>query len=153
MKLYKGTLKRAGIALLIAAGLLSAGITTANAQGKGRGRGVSLGGRPEIVVPMQRRERPVSREMAKPIPGTKAVKVANRAKPAKPAKLAKRAKPAKPAKAARHDKRAHKSCSKACKQEHKAAIRACRGRTGADRAACERAANEAHRHCMQGCPR
>ncbi len=156
MKLYKGTLKRAGIALLIVAGLLSAGITTANAQGKGRGRGVSLGGRPEIVVPVQRRERPVSREMAKPIPGPKAVKVANRAKPAKPAKpakLAKRAKPAKPPKAARHDKRAHKRCVKTCKQEHKAAIRACRGRTGADRAACERAANEAHRHCVQGCPR
>jgi len=150
MKLYKGTLKRAGIALLIVAGLLSAGITTANAQGKGRGRAVSTGGRPEIVVPMQRRERPVSREMAKPIPGPKAVKVANRAKPAKPAKLAKRAKPAK---AARHDKRAHKSCSKACKQEHKAAVRACRGSTGTARAACERAANEAHRHCMQGCPR
>jgi len=147
MKLYERTLKRAVITLLIAVGLLSAGISTANAQGKGRGRVVSPGGRPEIVVPVQRPERPMRAEMAKPVPRPKPAKVAKAAKPPKPTK------PAKPAKPARAHKMAHKRCVKDCNRAHKAAIGACRGRTGADRAACERAANDAHRNCVQGCPR
>ena len=48
---------------------------------------------------------------------------------------------------------ARKRCVKECKAAHKIAERACKGKTGADRQACERAANEAHRRCQAGCPR
>src|SRR6266852_5664234 len=54
---------------------------------------------------------------------------------------------------AKDRRRDHKRCVKECDRGHKNAVRACRCRTGADRAACERAANEAHRNCVQGCPR
>src|SRR6266403_3618703 len=42
---------------------------------------------------------------------------------------------------AKDRRREHKRCTKDCNQAHKNAVRACRRRTGADRAACERAAN------------
>ncbi|SRR6266536_2462772 len=55
----------------------------------------------------------------------------------------------------RHNYRhsAHKGCIKDCNLSHKRATRACHGRTGADRRACERAANEEHRRCHAGCPK
>ena len=137
MNTYIDTLKRVVMLLLVAA-LVSAGILNANAQGKGRGKGESV--RPEIMRPGQ----PVKADLAKPIPRPKLVKVA---KPTKPPK------PFKPAKRPKRDRHAHKRCVKACDRAHKAAVRACRDRRGRDRAACERAANEAHRSCVQGCPR
>jgi len=58
-----------------------------------------------------------------------------------------------PKRHAAYDHSARKRCIKECNQAHKYAERACKGRTGADRSACERAANEAHRRCHAGCPR
>jgi hypothetical protein len=129
-------LNRAAASVLLGAILLLSGATVATAQGKGKGatKASPPGGRAEIV-PLPRSSKPI-----KPEPKLKQPN----AKPGKP-------KPPKPADKERH--RAHKRCVKDCKRAHKNAIRACRGRTGADRAACERAANEAHRRCVQGCPR
>ncbi len=52
-----------------------------------------------------------------------------------------------------NDHNARKRCLKGCEAAHRSAVRACRGRTGADRRACERAANQAHRSCQASCPR
>jgi hypothetical protein len=52
-----------------------------------------------------------------------------------------------------NDHNARNRCLKGCKAAHKSAQRACRGRIGADRSACERAANRAHRSCQASCPR
>jgi len=126
-------LNRAAGSVLLGTILLLSGVTVATAQGKGKGAGkVSPpGGRPEIMQPTT--------------PGKPVKPKANKPSEAKPEK------PAKPVPNNRH--REHKRCVKDCNRVHKNAIRACRGRTGADRAACERAANEAHRNCAQGCPR
>jgi len=131
-------LNRATGSALLGAILLIGGATVATAQGRGRGAGkVSPpGGRGEIMQPSARPARPET-----------PMKPSHPAKPNEPAK----AKPAKPVPNNRH--RDHKRCVKACNGAHKTAVRACRGRTGADRAACERAANETHRNCVQGCPR
>jgi hypothetical protein len=128
---------RRAASVLMGTILLLGGATVATAQGKGkRAAKVSQpGGRPEIRQPLARPAKSI-----KPGPRLKPLKP-------KPAKL----KPPKPPDKERH--RAHKRCVKDCKRAHKDAVRACRGRTGRDRAACERAANEAHRRCMHGCPR
>src|SRR2546427_6600815 len=119
-------LNRAAGSIMLGVILLLGGATVATAQGKGKGAAkVSPpGGRPEIGQPPARPVKPTTPPKAKP------------------------EKPAKPDSRDRH--REHKRCVKDCNRAHKNATRACRGRTGADRAACERAAHEAHRNCVQG---
>ena len=130
-------LNRAGASVLLGAILLLGGATVATAQGKGKGHAKLSppGGRHETIESVAKPAKPI-----KPEPKLRPLKP----HPPKP-------KPAKLEDKQRH--RAHKNCVKDCKRAHKNAIRACRGRTGADRAACERAANEAHRNCVRGCGR
>ena len=131
-----GALKRGGASVLLGAMLLLGGATVAAAQGKGKGAKLSPpGGRHETVESLTRPAKPI-----KPEPKLRHLKPY----PPKP-------KPYKLQDKERH--RARKNCVKDCKRAHKDAIRACRGRTGRDRAACERAANAAHRNCVRGCGR
>jgi hypothetical protein len=131
-------LNRGAGSVLLGAILLLGGAAVATAQGKGKGSAkVSPpGGRHEIARPLERPAKPETPMRPSPLP-----------KPNNPLK----AKLAKPVPKDRH--REHKRCVKNCRRAHKDLIRACRGRTGADRAACERAANGAHRRCVQRCPR
>ena len=150
MRSYKNTLNRTFVMVLVVVNLALAGGASVMAQGKGRAIGKPVGAKSEIVKPVHL-EKP-----ARPMPPP-SVRHSLKTKTAKPLK-SKSVKPLKPkppkhARSPNHDKRGHKRCVKDCKRAHKNAIRACHGRIGADRAACERAANEAHRQCMRGCPR
>ena len=48
---------------------------------------------------------------------------------------------------------ARQGCIQACNTSHRTEAHICHGRTGRDRAACQRSINEQHRLCMQSCPR
>ena len=45
------------------------------------------------------------------------------------------------------------SCVQSCNASHKNDAQLCKGRTGQDRADCQRDINEEHRLCIQSCPR
>ena len=45
------------------------------------------------------------------------------------------------------------SCVHSCNTSHKNDKQFCKGRTGQDRAACQREINEEHRLCIQSCPK
>lgn len=45
------------------------------------------------------------------------------------------------------------SCVESCNNVHKSDAQICRGRTGQDRASCQRSINEQHRLCIQSCPK
>jgi hypothetical protein len=45
------------------------------------------------------------------------------------------------------------SCVQSCNGFHKNESQICRGRTGRDRAACQRSINEQHQLCIASCPR
>jgi hypothetical protein len=45
------------------------------------------------------------------------------------------------------------SCVKSCNASHKNDAQICKGRTGQDRADCQREINDEHRLCVQSCPR
>jgi hypothetical protein len=47
----------------------------------------------------------------------------------------------------------HQSCVESCNTIHKNDAEICRGRTGPDRASCQRSINEQHRLCIQSCPK
>src|SRR5207245_4406167 len=66
MNLYKQARNRAVLVLLVIVNLMFAGSATVNGQGRGRGKGTSIGGRPEIVVPMRKPEK-----LMKPAPPSK----------------------------------------------------------------------------------
>src|SRR5258708_1773287 len=139
---------RFGLVCLLVIGLQ----VMASAQGRGRGGGGSKGG-PPAGTGVDRgigRSSDASAGRADKGRGTASDKSKGRSDAGR-----ERARDAKEkAKSVAKDRRReHKHCVKDCDQVHKNAVRACRGRTGADRAACERAANEAHRNCVQGCPR
>ena len=139
---------RFGLVCLLVIGLQ----VMASAQGRGRGGGGSKGG-PPAGTGVDRgigRSSDASAGRADKGRGT----ASDKSKGRSDAGMARARTASEKAKAdAKDRRREHKRCVKGCDQAHKNAVRACRGRTGADRAACERAANEAHRNCVQGCPR
>ena len=45
------------------------------------------------------------------------------------------------------------TCVQSCNSFHRNEAQICRGRTGRDRASCQRSINEQHRLCIQSCPR
>jgi len=45
------------------------------------------------------------------------------------------------------------SCVQSCNTSHKNDAQLCKGRTGQDRASCQREINEEHRLCIQSCPK
>ena len=45
------------------------------------------------------------------------------------------------------------SCVQSCNTYHKDDAQLCKGRTGQDRASCQREINERHRLCIQSCPK
>ena len=45
------------------------------------------------------------------------------------------------------------SCVQSCNTSHKNDAQLCKGRTGQDRASCQREINEQHRLCVQSCPK
>ena len=48
---------------------------------------------------------------------------------------------------------ARQVCVQSCNSFHRNESQVCKGRTGPDRASCQRSINEQHRLCIQSCPR
>jgi hypothetical protein len=44
------------------------------------------------------------------------------------------------------------TCVQSCNSFHRNEAQICRGRTGSDRASCQRSINQQHRLCIQSCP-
>jgi hypothetical protein len=142
-------LERVAFALLIVLSLLLVGSSTGNAQGRGRGGGIGPSRGVAMPMPAPRVER-----------GGKLMPPPSRAERSegrtfrheRPERVARTMRSARSGRLARNERhRARKLCTKDCKAAHHQAILACRDRIGADRAACERAANHAHRNCMHSC--
>ena len=47
----------------------------------------------------------------------------------------------------------HQSCVQSCNSYHKSQGERCKGRTGQDRASCQRHINQEHQRCVTSCPK
>ena len=47
----------------------------------------------------------------------------------------------------------HQRCVQSCNSYHKSQGEQCKGRTGQDRASCQRAVNQEHQRCVTACPK